>query len=145
MSAGRICVREVDTVEPGESVRAAAERMHSRNVGTLVVVDDEQQPLGVVTDRDLTIKVLAPGRDALNTAVREVMSALPKTVHEDTPIESALAMMRSGPCRRVPVVDKAGKLVGLLSLDDILDLLAEEFGQIGALLRETGPQVLSKV
>lgn len=144
MPAGRICVREVDTVEPGETVQAAAERMHSRNVGTLVVLNAAREPIGIVTDRDLTVKVLARGRDATSTLVNEVMSDCPKSVREDTPIEAALSAMRSGPFRRVPVVDGEGKLAGLLSLDDILDLLAEEFGQIGALLRQTGPEAMAR-
>lgn len=143
MSAGRICVREVDTVEPEESAQAAAQRMNSRNVGTLIVIDDQQKPIGIVTDRDLTVKVLARGADGMSVLVHEVMSDTPKCVREDTPLEAALTVMRSGPFRRVPVVDDAGKLVGLLSLDDVLDLLAEEFGAIGALLREAGPQALA--
>jgi CBS domain-containing protein len=138
-------MREVDTAEPGESVQAAAERMHARNVGTLVVLSEQQQPIGVITDRDLTVKVLARGRDAADTTVQQVMSPCPRCVHEEAPIEAALTVMRSGPFRRVPVVDDEGKLVGLLSLDDILDLLAEEFGEIGALVRRTGPRVLAQI
>jgi CBS domain-containing protein len=143
MTVGRICVREVDTADPEESVQVAAERMHSRNVGTLIVLNERQQPIGMVTDRDLTIKVLARGLDGTSVTVREVMSPGPKSIQEETPIESALKIMRDGPYRRVPVVDEEGKLVGLLSLDDILDLLAEEFGEIGALVRRSGPRALA--
>jgi CBS domain-containing protein len=144
MSVGRICVREVDTVDPEETVQVAAERMHSRNVGTLIVIGRGREPVGIITDRDVTVKVVARGRDTLNTCVDEVMSALPKCVREDASIESALTVMRSGPFRRIPVVDHDGKLVGLLSLDDILDLLAEEFGAIGALLRQESPKALAE-
>lgn len=139
MSVGKICVREVDTAEPGELVRAAAQRMRGRRVGTLVVLDDLGQPIGIVTDRDLTIRVLAASLEPNQTRVQDVMTKTPRTVREDAPIEDALALMRSGRFRRVPVVDANNKLVGLLSLDDILGLLAEEFRDIGGLLRRESP------
>jgi CBS domain-containing protein len=72
------------------------------------------------------------------------MTRSPVTVGEDTPIEEALAVMRRGPFRRVPVVDREQRLVGLLSLDDILDLLCEEFGQIGKLLAGESPRSLAQ-
>ena len=143
MSAGRICVRSVDTVAPNETALAAARRMHSRKVGSLVVVDNQQRPLGVLTDRDLVVRVIAENRDPNETLISEVMSRLPETVREETPIEEALRIMRGGPFRRLPVIAADGRLVGILSLDDILDLLAEEFGEIGRLLREESPQSLA--
>jgi CBS domain-containing protein len=144
MSAGRICVRTVDTAEPTESVQAAADRMNSRNVGTLVVLDPHDQPLGILTDRDLAVRVLAKGKDPFATTVVEVMTHIPKTIRENASIEQAISIMRSGPFRRLPVVDDAGKLIGLLSIDDILDLLAEEFRDIGALLKAERPEVLAQ-
>ena len=144
MSVARICVREVDTAEVSESVQAAADRMNSRNVGTLLVLNPLQQPLGIVTDRDLAVRVLAKGKDPFSTTVGDVMTLFPKTIREDTPIEQAITLMRSGPYRRLPVVDHAGKLVGLLSIDDVLDLLAEEFREIGALLKAERPEVLAE-
>src|SRR5262245_10661220 len=144
MSAGRICVREVDTAEVAESVQAAADRMNSRNVGTLLVLDPHEQPLGIITDRDLAVRVLAKGKDPFATTVGDVMTHIPKTIHEDAPVEQAIEIMRSGPFRRLPVVDDAGKLVGLLSIDDILDVLAEEFRDIGALLKAERPEVLAQ-
>jgi CBS domain-containing protein len=145
MSVGRICVRTVDVAKMNESVSVAARRMHARNVGTLIVVDEDRHPLGLVTDRDLVVRVLAESRDSGETTVGEVMSRLPHTVNEETPIEEAMGVMRAGPYRRVPVVSRDGRLVGILSLDDILDLLAEEFGEIGRLLRKESPQSLASV
>ena len=144
MSVGRICVREVDLADPSESVQVAAGRMHSRNVGTLVVLDEEKKPVGLVTDRDLTVRVLAQGRDPFQTTVADVMTKCLRTVREDTPVEEALSIMRNGPVRRVLVVDREGLLVGLLSLDDILRLLMEEFNQIGGLLEDETPSSLSR-
>ena len=143
MSAGRICVREVDFVEVGESVQVAAQRMHARNVGTLVVLDKEKRPVGMLTDRDLAVRVLAKAGDPIQTTVSEVMTQSLHTVSENTPIEDALRAMRLGRCRRLPVVDGTGQLVGLLSVDDIMDLLISEFRDIGVLLREESPRSLA--
>lgn len=139
MSVGRICVREVDVISEDESAQTAAGRMHSRKVGTLVVVDSETRPVGIVTDRDLTVRVLAKGLDGTQLPVRDVMTHTPETVYPETAIEDALRRMRVGAFRRVPVVDDDGRLVGLLSLDDILELLAEEFTEIGRLIHEEEP------
>jgi|SRR4051812_34442334 CBS domain-containing protein len=144
MSAGKICVREVDTAEITESAQAAADRMNSRNVGSLIVLNPLKQPLGIVTDRDICVRVVAKGKDPYNTTIGDIMTLLPKTVQENTPIEQAISLMRGGPFRRLPVVDHAGELVGLLSIDDILDLLAEEFREIGALLKAERPEVLAE-
>ena len=136
MTAGRICTREVDIVSPGDSVRAAAFRMLERNVGSLIVVDETQAPIGVVTDRDLAIRALTQPVDSSTVTIKDVMTSEPQVVSEDTPIEDVLRVMRLGPHRRLPVVNKERMLVGVISLDDILDLLSEEFFSIGSLLRK---------
>ena len=142
MSVGRICTREVDLADLDESVQVTAERMRTRNVGTLMVTDEEKRPIGIVTDRDLAMRVVAKGLDSASTLVSQVMSALPDTVTENTPIEAAISLMRRGSHRRLPVVDDNGCLLGLVSLDDILDLLSEEFQEIGKLVRKEGSRVL---
>ena len=73
-----------------------------------------------------------------------VMTPFPRTVHEDTPIEEALRIMRVGKFRRLPVVDGTGRLQGVVSLDDILDLLTEEFAQIRGLLQAESPVRLAE-
>ena len=87
-----------------------------------------------MTDRDIVTRVVAEGRNPHGTGIRDVMTSRPKTINEETPIESAIAMMRSGGFRRLPVVDQAGKLAGIVTLDDILALFAEEFVDVGLLL-----------
>lgn len=143
MTVGRLCVRDVDTADPNETVQTAAERMHSRNVGTLVVLDRAEKPIGLITDRDLTIRVLADGRDGRHVTIDEVMTHDIRAVDEDCPVEAALEAMRAGPYRRVPVVNKKGKLVGLLSIDDVIDLLADEFQSIRRLINKESPGVLA--
>lgn len=139
MTVGRICVRDVDLAEAGESVQAAALRMNTRKVGTLIVQGDVQQPVGILTDRDLAIRVVGRGLDPITTTVDQVMTRSPATVREDSPLEAAISLMRAGPYRRLPVVSDTGKLVGLLSLDDVVDLLASEMAEIGELIEQEGP------
>ena len=139
MSTGRICCRNVDLVELDESAWQAAERMHQRCVGALVVVDENQSPLGIVTDRDLVERVLAPSRDSHATLVRDVMTSSVHTVQEDAAIETALTLMRNAGVRRLPVVNGEGALVGIIAFDDILMLLSEELAQIGPLLGKQTP------
>lgn len=139
MSVGRICRREVQVAAPGESVRAVSQRMRGHNVGTIIVKDEQGRPAGIVTDRDLVTRVIADGKDPKVTPVLEVMTSVLRSVTEDTSIESALGMMRSSQCRRLPVVGRDGELVGVISLDDVLELLSEEFQTIGGLLRAEAP------
>ncbi len=140
MNVQRICQRGVDTAKTEESVFAAAERMHQRTVGALVVVNEENVPVGIVTDRDIVVRAVAAGRDAYTTNVRSVMTPSPKTVFVDTPIDTALTLMQDGALRRLPVVDKQRQLVGIVTLDDILLLFAEELSQIGRVLERETPQ-----
>lgn len=144
MSLGRICVRSVDLADPTEPVWQAAERMRQRGVGTLLIVDEWNKPIGIVTDRDLVVRVLAEGLDGNSTLVRDVMTADPKSLPESAPIEEALSLMQAGSFRRVPIVDAEEKLVGLVSLDDILMLLSEEFRQIGQLVERETPRGIAE-
>jgi len=140
MNVVDFCARQVDTVLPDESVLVAAERMHQRGVGALVVVNRDLQVIGMVTDRDLAIRVLAKGLDAGETSVLEVMTAEPACVGEICDLERAVAIMRKGKFRRVPVVDPSNCLVGLITLDDLLIHLSEEFKQVGELIRSETPR-----
>lgn len=143
MSVGRICCREVYTAAAGESAQVAARRMREHSVGTLVVVDETARPVGVVTDRDLVVRVMADGKDPQSTTLGDVMTRQVRVVSEETPIESALSQLRQGAFRRLIVVDPHGHLAGLVSLDDILMLLAEETNQIGRLLDEQRTRIAS--
>ena len=143
MSVKQICNPDVDVITADETAQTAAGRMHARKVGTLVVVNERQEPIGIVTDRDLAVRVVAEGKDPTTTIIAEVMTRDPETVREKTPVEDALRIMRNGSFRRVPVVDYDDRLVGLLSLDDILHLLAHDFAQIGDLVERESPESLA--
>lgn len=139
MSVGQICTRDVDLVEPDDTAQVAAERMRACGVGTLMVLDDDSKPIGILTDRDLAVRVVAKGLDPGMTLIRDVMTKSPESVDEDTPIEVAISCMRENRCRRLSVVDESGKLSGIISLDDIVDLLTDELDEIGELLRSESP------
>lgn len=143
MTVGRICRREVDVIEQDAMVRIAAQRMTARNVGTLLVTDANRRVLGLVTDRDLTMRVVAEGRDPHLTRVRDVMTAHPDTVSEETSVEDALSVMRGRGVRRLPVLGPGGALAGVVSVDDILVLLAHEFGELSRLIEHSSPQLLA--
>jgi CBS domain-containing protein len=136
MSVGSICTPCVDLASADETTQAAAQRMRDRRVGTLVILDEAKKPVGILTDRDLVIHALAEGKDPRVAKVAEVMTPDPRTISEAAPIEQALSLMRSGAFRRVPVTGSGGQLVGLVSLDDILSLLADEFTQVGTLVEK---------
>jgi CBS domain-containing protein len=134
MSAGAVCVRQVEIASPGETVLEIARRMATAGVGSVVVVADGASPVGVLTDRDIAVRCVAEARDPAATAVSAVMTAPPACIHESTPIEAALSHMAGAHVRRVVVIDDAKRLVGILALDDVLELLAEEAATIGRLL-----------
>ena len=140
MSVGRICVRSVATTTPEETLRAAARRMREHGVGSLVVVDGKTRPVGVLTDRDLMLRCVADAGDADEVRVAQAMSTPVVTAREAMPIEDVLSQMSASAIRRVPVIDEAGTLVGILSLDDVLDLLSEEVTTIGRVLSNRAPK-----
>jgi CBS domain-containing protein len=139
ISVANICQRDVDVIGPDESVAKAADRMRQRTVGSLIVVDAAKRPVGIITDRDLVIRALADARDADATPVSEVMTPDIITTTVDTSINSALRLMRDGPFRRLPIVDKKGVLVGLVTADDLLILLGRDFGELASLIELETP------
>jgi len=131
-----ICVRSVQVASPKETVRVVTARMADARVGTMVVLGEDKKPAGILTDRDIALRCVAQRRDPDTTEVGSVMSVPVTCVHESTPIETALARMAGVHARRLVVVDDDERLVGILALDDVLELLAEELTSIGKLLRQ---------
>jgi CBS domain-containing protein len=142
MTVSQVCQRQVDLVDLDESAWTAAERMHQRAVGSLIVLNRERHPIGIVTDRDLVVKVIAAERVPRTTRVRDIMTSPVKTVLESASLEWALALMRDVEIRRLPVVDGGGRLVGILALDDVLAHLANEFHDIGRILGQQTPRAV---
>ena len=112
---------------PGDPVDVAARLMVTEDVGSLPVVRDLQTTklIGIVTDRDLTTKVVAEGRDPKGTIVEEVMTHEPVTCHAEENIQHALKIMAEYQVRRVPVIDDNGCLIGIIAQADIATRIAE--------------------
>ena len=141
MSVGRICTRTVATASPNETVAEVARRMAEYNVGTLAVVDDSGTAIAIVTDRDVTLRAVAAGHDPETTPVSVIMTREVRTVDEAVPIEQALKTMAGAGTRRLIVTGPEGKLAGLVAIDDVLELLAEEVESIGKVLRREQPRL----
>ena len=139
MIAKEICSKKVQTIRPDATVRDAARRMKRHHVGSLVVVGHSGPVEGIVTDRDVVLRCVAEGLDADTTPVLEIMTRGMVGITENTPVERALEVMAEREVRRLVVTDAEGGLRGILSLDDVLELLNEETEAIGRLLRGQVP------
>jgi CBS domain-containing protein len=117
--------------------------MAEKDVGTLVVVDPNRvsEAVGIITDRDLAMRCIGGRLDPDQTQVSKVMTAPVQSVDEETSIEEALSRMAGAATRRLVVTGTGRSLVGILSLDDVLELLVEEAASIGRLLEKQRPRL----
>ncbi|NII11088.1 CBS domain-containing protein [Oleiagrimonas sp. C23AA] len=140
MRIADICTRSVVHVDADLSVRAAAVLMRKRHVGTLVVIEQpngERVPIGMVTDRDIVVTVVAPDVDINALVVGDVMSTKLITCTESQDIFDAVQLMQVNGVRRLPVVNRQGGLCGMVSADDILGTLGTYMQKLAhALSRE---------
>jgi CBS domain-containing protein len=108
--------------------------MRDENVGAVVVANG-REPIGIVTDRDLAVRVVAEQRAASDVPLASIMSTHPAFLATRRTLDEVISTMRQLGVRRLPVVDDAGNLDGILSLDDVLMLLARELGELGEAVR----------
>jgi CBS domain-containing protein/uncharacterized protein (DUF2267 family) len=113
------CGRRLIALPPPTSAHDAARLMRSSHVGA-VVVEDHDRAIGIVTDRDLAVRVMARGLDAARVALSQVMTTDVATLHEDSTEEAAANLMRELGVRRIPIVDRHEKPIGIITLDDLL-------------------------
>ncbi len=129
MNAGALCNREVIVAFARDTVLDAAKLMRQHHVGSLVIVEPDElgrRPIGVLTDRDIVVSVLAKEIcDLASLSVGDVMSAAVVTCSEEDSIEKVITTMQRHGVRRVPVVDAKGYLVGIAALDDLISIMAE--------------------
>jgi len=139
MPVGEICNREVIVVHSSDSTLEAARLMRQHHVGDVVVIVEDSNgvrvPVGIVTDRDLVVEIVAPELNQTAITVGDIMVPDLVTVKEDTGVFEAIQYMRAKGVRRLPVVDGNGGLVGILALDDLLELLAEELFALARLVK----------
>jgi predicted transcriptional regulator len=137
MAIGEICSREVVFIARSESCAQAARLMRENHVGSLVVVAKTgapAMPIGMITDRDLAVGVMALGLDPEKTLVEAVMRPRIALVRENEGLGRAVALMRAEGVRRLPVVDADGNLVGILAADDLIELFADELSGLAAMI-----------
>ena len=128
MFVGEMCNRQVIICGPDDSIQVASELMRDNHVGDVIVVDHKEGkhfPIGILTDRDIVIEVLAEGVNLNDIAVKDVMSGNLICVKEDDFIIETIAKMRDKGIRRIPVVNREGSLEGILAVDDTIELVAE--------------------
>jgi len=142
MNVGDICVRTVVTVQEPDELTKAARLMREQHVGYLVVVGPKVGvesgfvPIGVLTDRDIVVGVVAKDTDPKALRVGDLMTRQPVVVSESASISAALGEMRRIGIRRIPVTDRNGLLVGVLSLDDILGALSADLVDVAGSVRK---------
>lgn len=140
MTVGEICNRSVVVAPKTEGIVDAAKRMRASHVGDVVVVEnrgDGHVPIGIITDRDIVISVVAGDPDHINyLLVSDVMSDDLVTAREPESVEAALRKMEEHGVRRLPIVDGNGVLVGILTLDDVLQYLTAQQNELVALVAQ---------
>lgn len=140
MNVAKLCHRNVVTVRQFDELTTAAQLMRERHIGYLVVVEPEftdgsLKPVGVLTDRDIVVTVVARATDPRTLRVGDIMTRQPVVAAESDPLDKALQEMRRIGVRRLPVVGGRGQLVGVLSLDEVLDALAAELQSVSGSIR----------
>ena len=133
MNVGEICSRIVVTAERGMPVQQAAKLMRDHHVGALVVTEGSagsRRPIGIVTDRDMVVEVVAADVDYRTLTVGDIMSERPATIGETAGLFENIAQMRSGGVRRLVVVDANEQLLGIIAMDDLLAVLSEELSTL---------------
>ncbi len=136
MKVGEICNREVVICRKESSLLEAAKLMREFHVGSLVVVEErgkEKTPVGIITDRDILVEVLAEGVEAHKVAVDDIMATDLVRVKPEDDMYDAIQEMRRKGIRRIPVVDSKQNLVGILSMDDVLEVLGEELKNLSSI------------
>ncbi len=129
MQTRQIMQRDLITILPSSTVYDAAVKMKEHRVGSILVVDEDLNLKGILTDRDIVMAVATDYRDPRWISVSDVMTANPKTIGSSEDIESALRIMNSAHVHRLPVTEN-GTLVGLLSSADLAAEMKDEFTQI---------------
>jgi CBS domain-containing protein len=129
MTANPECVREQD------GIAEAARIMKSEDTGVVPIVDSDRKLLGIITDRDIVVRLVAEGRNPLDCKVNEAMTKHIRSVMEDATVDEVMNIMRGANVRRVPVCDKNDRIVGIVSMGD-LAVEGEQKGKVGDVVQD---------
>jgi CBS domain-containing protein len=137
MTIGDICNREVITMKRDSTVLQAASLMRQFHVGDVVIIEDHLGkivPIGIVTDRDIVVELVATELDCNVMTTGDIMTKNLIVIKENFGVFDAIKLMSSKGIRRIPVVDNDGALVGIVTFDDLLVLLTKEFNTLVKLI-----------
>lgn len=137
MYVGEICTREVVVARREETIQEAARLMRKHHVGDVVVVEEREGapvPVGILTDRDIVVELLGAGISPEAVCIGDIMSFDLVTIHEEEDVTAALKRMKAGGVRRAPVVNDEGALVGILAVDDLVELASEQLSDLVRLM-----------
>jgi CBS domain-containing protein len=138
MSLREFCQRQVISIAPENSIVEACRLMENHDIGCLVV-QEKGKMCGILTDRDVALKVSGQSKDPNRTRVREVMSRSPIRIPVDKGLQELTNLMRVHRVRRVPIVDGLDEVLGIVTMDDVLQLIGGEISDLGNALAKTLP------
>jgi len=149
MPIGDVCIREVVTASRGTTIQEACGLMRHHHVGNVVVIEDYEgasRPVGIITDRDIVVSVIALGLTPNVFSLGDLLSHPLVSAQQDQGIFECIRHMRMSGVRRMPIVDHSGGLVGIVSVDDLIQLLAEEMGELAQLIsKEQAQEAQTKI
>lgn len=142
MSLESLCRREIICVRTSDKVIAATKLMEEKNVGSVVVVS-EDKPVGIMTDRDVMIRLVNKGLDPEKIPVSDVMSVEIITLNQNTGLYDALEQIKESKSsvRRFPIVDENGSIKGIITLDDVVYLLGKEMSDVSSIIESERPKL----
>jgi CBS domain-containing protein len=137
-SIGEICNREVVVGTPDMTVSVAAKLMRQHHVGSVVIVDQMNGgrgfPVGIITDRDIVVEITAMDLNAGAITVGDIMCTDLMTARESEGVLETMQIMRYKGVRRLPIVSEQGRLVGIVTIDDLLELLSDQLGELAKVI-----------
>ena len=137
MNVGEHCNREVIVIHKDETPLEAARLMRRLHVGDAIIVDSlglKRKPLGIITDRDISLEIVAANIDPISIAILDIVRRPLITVNENDDINECIVCMKHNGIRRAPVIDDKGYLVGIVTADDILEIISEQMNNLVGLI-----------
>jgi CBS domain-containing protein len=137
MKISEICRSDVVSIDQNASAAEAAKIMKRSRIGSLIAIEEgSNKPIGIITDRDIVLKVIAEGKDPSSVKIAEFMSKNLYMENQDTDIAEVISMMKEKGIRRVPIIDDESRLCGIVSLDDLCLMVDKEQDNIADIIRK---------
>lgn len=138
MSLEKLVIEGIETAGPSATAETLAMRMAEAGIGS-IVIEEEMKPIGVVTDRDIAVRVDATGQAPSEVQAADIMTEEPATVSIDSGLLDVTDAMREHSVRRMPIVNDEGTLVGIVTMDDVMELLALELSNLATVVQAESP------